>query len=170
MASTKQRANLPKDAAKGKHFGIVVSRYHEEISQQLLGGAIETLESLAAKSADIVTVWVPGSFEIPFAAQLMAQHQTVDAILCLGVIIKGETQHDQYIAQEVANGIAQVGRHSGIPAVFGVLTTETLDQAKARAGGAHSHKGVEAAETAIAMVQVVEQMKSGKKKTSGSGG
>jgi 6,7-dimethyl-8-ribityllumazine synthase len=170
MASTKQRANLPKDAAKGKHFGIVVSRSHEEISKALLTGATETLENLGAKTADITTVWVPGSFEIPYAAHLLAQHQTLDAILCPGVIIKGETQHDQYIAQEVAGGISQTGRHAGIPVVFGVLTTDTVEQAKARAGGAHGHKGIEAAETAVAMIDVTEQIKTGKKKSTGSVG
>src|SRR5882762_4099550 len=129
MVSSKQRANLPKDAAKGKHIGIVVSRYHEEITQVLLEGATSTLESYGAKGGDINTIWVPGSFEIPFATHLMAQHQQLDAILCLGVIIKGETLHDQYIAKEVATGIAQISRVAGIPVVFGVLTTDTVEQA-----------------------------------------
>src|SRR5258708_29581110 len=96
---------------------------------------METLDSLGAKEADVSTVWVPGSFEIPFAAHAVAQHQEVDAILCLGVIIKGETRHDQYIASEVARGISNVGYASNIPVIFGVLTTETQEQAKARAGG-----------------------------------
>jgi len=148
----------------------VISRYHEEISKALLSGAMSALESYGAKAEDIQIVWVPGSFEIPFAAQLMAQHLTLDAILCLGVIIKGETTHDQYIAKEVATGIAQLSRVAGIPVVFGVLTTDTVEQAKARAGGARGDKGIEAAETAIAMIQVVEQIKNGKKKSSGNVG
>ena len=170
MAATKQKANLPKNAAQGKRFAIIVSRYHEEIVKELLSGAIETLESLGAKNADIATIWVPGSFEIPLAAHAVAQNQKMDAILCIGVIIKGETNHDQYIAQEVARGIANVGHAASLPVVFGVLTTETVEQAKARAGGARGHKGVEAAETAVAMIQVLEQIKSGGKKSPGSVG
>src|SRR3954463_7607925 len=159
MVANKQKLNLPKNAAQGKRFAIVASRYHEEITEELVTGAAKTLESLGAKDADISTIWVPGSFEIPLAAHAVAQHQKVDAILCLGVIIKGETRHDQYIAQEVARGISGVAHASGLPVVFGVLTTETVEQAKARAGGTKGHKGVEAAETAVAMIQVLEQIK-----------
>src|SRR5258708_34259693 len=125
---------------------------------------METLDSLGAKEADVSPVWVPGSFEIPLAAHDVAQHQKVDAILCLGVIIKGETRHDQYIAQEVARGISGVAHTSGLPVVFGVLTTDTVEQAKARAGGSKGHKGIEAAETAVSMILVVEQDKTGTKK------
>jgi len=170
MVSSKHKADLSKTSAQGKRFAIVASRYHEEIIQELQVGAVKTLESLGAKAADISTVWVPGSFEIPFAAHAVAQHQEVDAIVCLGVIIKGETHHDQYIASEVARGIANVGYQSNIPVVFGVLTTETLEQAKARAGGSKGHKGIEAAETAVTMIQVLEQIKSGKKKSTGGVG
>jgi 6,7-dimethyl-8-ribityllumazine synthase len=170
MVASRSKTNLPKNAAQGKRFAIVASRYHEDIIEDLLSGATETLQSLGAKPGDIETVWVPGSFEIPFAAHVVAQHQKVDAILCLGVIIKGETRHDQYIAHEVARGVAQVGHASGIPVIFGVLTTETLDQAKARAGGTRGHKGVEAAESAVAMIRVVEQIKGGVKKPTGSVG
>jgi 6,7-dimethyl-8-ribityllumazine synthase len=170
MASTKQKSNLPKNAAQGKRFAIVASRYNEDIAKTLWEGAQSALEALGAKADDIQTVWVPGSFEIPFAAHQVAQHTQVDAIVCLGVIIKGETRHDEYIAHEVARGISQVGHASGIPVIFGVLTTETLEQAKARAGGAHGHKGVEAAEAAVAMILVAEQIKGGGKKTYGGVG
>ena len=170
MTASKQKAAIAKNAAQGKRFAIVASRYHDEIVKDLVAGASETLESLGAKSADISTVWVPGSFEIPFAAHAVAQYQKVDAIVCLGVILKGETRHDRYIAQEVARGISQVGHAAGIPVAFGVLTTETLEQAKARAGGARGHKGVEAAETAVQMIHVLEEIKGEKKKTSGSVG
>src|SRR4051794_33204261 len=142
MVTSKSKSTLPKTAAQGKRFALVVSRYHDDIVQDLVTGARESLESYGAKATDIQTVWVPGSFEIPLAAHAVAQYQKVDAIVCLGVIIKGETRHDQYIAQEVARGISQVGHVSGIPVIFGVLTTETLEQAKARAGGAKGHKGV----------------------------
>src|SRR5262245_21683884 len=132
MVSAKQKSNLPKNAAQGKRFAIVASRYHEDLVKSLEEGAIETLTSLGAKAGDIQTYWVPGSFEIPFTAHLIAQQQQVDAILCLGIIIKGETRHDEYIAREVARGVSAVGHSSGLPVIFGVLTTETLEQAKAR--------------------------------------
>ncbi len=170
MVSSKSKTPLPKNAAQGKRFAIVASRYHPDIIETLVDGAMETLESLGAKEADVSTVWVPGSFEIPLAAHAVAQHQKVDAILCLGVIIKGETRHDQYIAQEVARGISGVAHTSGLPVVFGVLTTDTVEQAKARAGGSKGHKGIEAAETAVSMILVLEQIKAGTKKSSGSVG
>ena len=171
MVASKHKADLSKTSAQGKRFAIVASRYHEDIIKELLDGTVKTLESLGAKATDISTVWVPGSFEIPFAAHAVAQHQEVDAIICLGVIIKGETRHDRYIASEVARGISHVGVQSNIPVVFGVLTTETLEQAKARAGGSKGHKGIEAAETAVTMIQVLEEIKSGdKKKTLGGVG
>jgi 6,7-dimethyl-8-ribityllumazine synthase len=170
MATSKTKSTLPKNAAQGKRFAIVAARYHEDLIQKLLAGATKTLESLGAKPADISTVWVPGSFEIPFAAHAVAQHQKVDAIICLGVIIKGETKHDQYIASEVARGISSVGHASGIPTIFGVLTTETEEQAKARTGGVHGHKGVEAAEAAVSMIHVLEQIKGSEKKPSGNVG
>jgi 6,7-dimethyl-8-ribityllumazine synthase len=170
MVASKQKLNLPKNAAEGKRFAIVASRYHEEITEELVKGAAKTLESLGAKESDISTVWVPGSFEIPLAAHAVAQHQKVDAVLCLGVIIKGETRHDQYIAQEVARGISAIAHAMSMPVVFGVLTTETLEQAKARAGGSKGHKGIEAAETAVSMIQVLDHIKGGGKKTGGSVG
>src|SRR5258706_14847333 len=123
---SKSKTSIAKNAAVGKRFGVVAARYNEDLTQELLDGAVETLKDYGAKADDIQTVWVPGSFEIPLAAHAMAQYQKVDAIVCLGVIIKGETKHDQYIAQEVAHGISQVAHASGIPVVFGVLTTETL--------------------------------------------
>lgn len=171
MVSTpKSKSSLPKNSAQGKRFALVVSRYHEDIVKKLYDGAVETLQSFGAKEADLLTFWVPGSFEIPLAAHAVAQHQKVDAIVCLGVIVKGETHHDRYIAQEVARGVSQVGHLTGTPTVFGVLTTETLEQAKARAGGARGHKGVEAAETAVAMVQLLEQIKGDVKKSASNVG
>ena len=170
MVSSKYKSDLSKTSAQGKRFAVIASRYHEDIIKELLDGAVKTLESLGAKATDISTVWVPGSFEIPLAAQAVAQHQQLDAIICLGVIIKGETRHDRVIASEVARGIAQVGHQANIPVIFGVLTTETVEQAKARAGGSKGHKGIEAAETAVTMIRTLEQIKSGKKKTSGSVG
>jgi 6,7-dimethyl-8-ribityllumazine synthase len=170
MAAAKQKSNLTKTAAQGKRFAIVAARYNEEITKDLVSGATSTLESLGAKGTDITVIWVPGSFEIPFAAHAIAQHHQVDAILCLGVIIKGETRHDEVIAAEVARGIAAVGHAGNLPVVFGVLTTGTLEQARARSGGAKGHKGIEAAETAVEMIQIFEQIKAGAKRPSGGVG
>ena len=164
MTASQRKLTLPKDAAAGKHFAIVVSRYHEELTQELLNGAQNALKALGAKDDDLSSFWVPGAFEIPSAARAICQHRDVDAIICLGVILKGETPHNAYIAHEVARGIAQIHAATGIPATFGVLTADTPDQAKARAGGAKGNKGAEAAEAAVAMVHLLEEIKKEPKK------
>ncbi len=164
------KLKLDKAAAQGKRFVIIASRYHEDLTAKLQEGAVDTLMSYGAKAEDISTYWVPGAFEIPAAARLAAQHQSMDAILCLGIILKGETSHNHYIASEVARGIAQIHATSGIPAVFGVLTPETLEQAKARAGGPKGNKGVESAEAALAMIEVFSQIKQEAKKKNKSVG
>jgi 6,7-dimethyl-8-ribityllumazine synthase len=146
--------SLQPNAAKGKKFAIVVSRYHEELTLELHRGALEALKKWGAAPEDVRTVWVPGAFELPLTARALS-HLEFDAIICLGIIIKGETQHDQYIATEVARGISGVGLSAGIPVLFGVLTTQTMEQAKARCGGDHGHKGIEAAEAAVAMVGIL---------------
>jgi len=161
--------DLPKNAAEGKRFGIVVSRYHEELTTLLLEGAVETLEDLGARKTDIDIAWVPGAFEIPLAARALSTHSP-DAILCLGIVIKGETTHDEYIAREVAHGIAMIGQASGIPVMFGVLTTQTIEQAKARCGGTKGNKGVEAAEGAVTMIHTLEQIKKGSNRSAKSVG
>lgn len=158
MAGVKQKSTVNKNVAQGKRFGIVVSRYHEEWTRELLDGAVKALQDLGAAKDDILHAWVPGSFEIPLAARAMLQHQ-YDAVICLGIIVKGETSHDEYIAREAARGISQLSQTSGVPVIFGVLTTQTLEQAKARCGGAKGHKGVEAAEAAVEMLQVLEGIK-----------
>ena len=168
--SMKQTLPLPKDAAQGKRFAIVASRYHEEITQELLAGALSALKSFGARPEDIYTVWVPGAFEIPLAARACTQHQSVDAVICLGVIIKGETSHNEYIARETAQGIAQLGYQTGIPIIFGVLTPDTVEQALARAGGKKGNKGIEAAEAAVSMIQALEQIKKDSPKPSKSVG
>ena len=164
------KLKISKNAAQGKRFAIIVSSYHESLTVKLQEGAEETLKSYGAKADDISTYWVPGAFEIPAAARQVVQHQTVDAILCLGIILKGETTHNKYIAREVARGIAQIHAGSGVPAIFGVLTPDTLEQAKARSGGSKENKGVEAAEAAIAMIDVLNEIKQGSKKPNKSVG
>lgn len=158
MVTAKPKSAPAKDAALGKTFGVVVSRYHEELTQKLLDGALETLKSYGAKADQIHTVWVPGSFEIPLAARALASHE-LDAVICLGIVIKGETPHNEYIAREAARGVSSVALSSGVPVIFGVLTTLNVDQAKARCGGEHGHKGVEAAEAALQMVHILSGIK-----------
>jgi 6,7-dimethyl-8-ribityllumazine synthase len=164
MVSSKSKSPLNPNAAAGKRFAIVVSRYHEELTEKLLSGALDTLKNFGARPEDILTTWVPGAFEIPMAARAISQNQEVDGIICLGVILKGETTHNEYIAREVARGIALIHQASGIPATFGVLTPDTLEQAQARSGGSVGNKGAEAAEAAVAMVQLLAEIKTGPKK------
>ncbi len=164
------KLKLPKNAAQGKRFALVVSRYHEELTSKLQEAAVGTLKDLGAKADDIATYWVPGAFEIPAAARMVLQHQTVDAIICLGIILKGETTHNEFIAHEVARGISTIHATSGIPAIFGVLTPDTLEQAKARSGGSKGNKGEEAAEAAVAMIQLANEIKQGSTKQNKSVG
>lgn len=145
--------------AKGKRFGVVVSRFNEFISSKLLEGACDTLVKHGVKESDVSTVWVPGSFEIPMLAKKMASSGKYDAIICLGTIIRGETPHFDYIASEAAKGIAKVAMDSDIPCVFGVLTTDNIEQAVDRAGTKSGNKGRDAARTAIEMCSLYEAIK-----------
>ena len=169
MTATASKPVLPKDAAAGKRFAIVVSRYHEELTQELAKGAEGALKALGAKDEDLSFFWVPGAFEIPSAARAVSQLRDVSAIICLGVILKGETSHNEVLAHEVARGISQIHAATGIPATFGVLTPDTLEQAKARCGGARGNKGTEAAEAAVAMVLLLEDIKQKPKKNKSVG-
>lgn len=170
MTAAKAKTVLSKTAAQGKRFALVVSSYHIELTQALHDGALEALKGCGAKSDDVRSFWVPGAFEIPMAARAISAAHEVDAIICLGVILKGETPHNDYIAREVARGISQIHAATGIPATFGVLTPDTLDQAKARIGGAKGNKGVEAAEAAVAMIQLLAEIKEGARKQNKSVG
>jgi len=170
MVASKSKSHLAKNAAEGKHIAIVISRYHEDIAQKLLEGAQDALKNLGAKSEDVIVYWVPGAFEIPMAARAVVHHHEMDAVIGLGVIVKGETPHNDYIAREVARGISQIHAASGVPATFGVLTADNLDQAKARAGGSKGDKGAEAAEAAVAMLVLLAEIKQGPKKKSNSVG
>lgn len=137
--------------AKGKTFGIVVSRFNELISSKLLEGAVDTLVQHGVNEKDVAVVWVPGSFEIPMLAKRMADSGNYDAVICLGAIIRGETPHFDFIASEAAKGIAKIGMESKTPCIFGVITTDNLEQALDRAGTKSGNKGREAAKTAIEM-------------------
>ena len=135
--------------AKGKKFGIVVSRFNEFISSKLLEGAIDTLQQHGVNEEDISVVWVPGSFETPVLANKMAKSKKYDAVVCLGAIIRGETPHFDFIAAEAAKGVAKVAMDNNIPCVFGIITTDNLEQALDRAGTKSGNKGRDAAVTAI---------------------
>ncbi len=135
--------------AKGKKFGIIVSRFNEFVSSKLLEGAEDTLVRLGAGSDDISVAWVPGAFELPMAAKRMVSSGKYDAVICLGAIIRGETSHYDLIAAESAKGIASVAMEAQIPCVFGVITADNLDQAIDRAGTKSGNKGREAAMTAV---------------------
>ncbi|MDH5174565.1 MAG: 6,7-dimethyl-8-ribityllumazine synthase [Elusimicrobiota bacterium] len=144
--------------AKGKNFGIVVSRFNEFISQKLLDGALDVLRRHDADEDRIEIFWVPGSFEIPWAARKMALSKKYDAILCLGAVIRGDTPHFDYIASEVAKGIAQTSLSTGVPTLFGIITADNLEQAIERAGAKAGNKGAQAALSAIEMVNLLPMM------------
>lgn len=143
-------------SAKGKSFHIVVGRFNELIGSKLLEGAKDALLRHGASEDALSLTWVPGAFEIPLVAKKIAQKQDVDAIICLGAVIRGNTPHFDYVASEVTKGIAQVSLDTGTPVVFGVLTTDTIEQALERAGTKAGNKGFEAAMTAIEMADVLD--------------
>lgn len=147
-------------------FGIVVSQWNHDITDALLAGAKETLLKAKVKEENIEILSVPGSFELPWGARQLMKADKKDAIICLGCIIQGETRHDEYIASAVSNGIMQLSIMSGLPVIFGVLTTNTPEQAKERAGGSHGNKGAEAAATALQMAKI-RKGESGEKKKIG---
>ena len=149
------KVHAGKMVAKGKNFGIVVSRFNEFISQKLLDGALDVLRRQDADEDRIEIFWVPGSFEIPFMAKKMALSKKYDAILCLGAVIRGDTPHFDYIASQVARGIAQTSLTTGVPALFGIITADNLEQAIERAGTKAGNKGADAALSAIEMVNLV---------------
>lgn len=141
--------------AEGKRFGIVVSRFNDFITEKLLGGALDALIRTGAKEADIQIVKVPGAFEIPLAAKKAAQSNRYDAVICLGAVIRGATPHFDYVCAEVSKGVAQVGLDSGVPVIFGVLTTDTVEQAIERAGTKSGNKGWQAAMSAVEMANLM---------------
>jgi 6,7-dimethyl-8-ribityllumazine synthase len=140
--------------ASGLKFGIVVTRYNEFITNKLLDGAIDCLTRHDAQSEDIAVVWVPGAFEIPLALKIMAKSNKYNALICLGSVMKGETSHNEYITNEVIKGVAKINLDFDIPAAFGVITPDTLEQAIERAGTKLGNKGWDAALTAIEMANL----------------
>jgi 6,7-dimethyl-8-ribityllumazine synthase len=144
--------------SKGKTYGIVVSRFNEFISSKLLGGAIDALTRHGVTDDEITVAWAPGSFEIPVVIKKMVQSKKYDAIIALGAVIRGSTPHFDYVAAEASKGVAQVGLEAGIPVLFGILTTDTIEQAVERAGTKAGNKGFDAAMGAIEMVSLMEQL------------
>jgi len=143
----------------GLRIAVVVSRFHESITSSLLAAAVRTLKEHGCNDDKVDRFDVPGAFEIPFLAKKLAESGCYDAILCLGCVIRGETPHFDYICQWAAHGIGQVGLETGVPTVFGVLTTDTVEQASARSSNDAANKGVEAARSAIELVGLVQRLK-----------
>ena len=141
--------------AGGLRFGIVISRFNEFVTSRLLGGAKDALIRHNATEDKLTTVWVPGSWELPLAAKALVQSGQYDAVICLGCVIRGQTPHHEYIAAETSKGLAQVSLESGVPIGFGVLTTDTIEQAIERAGSKSGNKGADAALSAIEMANLL---------------
>ena len=144
--------------SKGKKYGLVVARFNEFISSKLLGGAMDALTRHGVTDEEVTVTWVPGAFEIPVVVRKMAGSGTFDAVIALGAVIRGGTPHFDYVANEVSKGVAQVALQTGVPVLFGVLTTDTIEQAVERAGTKSGNKGFDAAIAAIEMANLMEQL------------
>jgi 6,7-dimethyl-8-ribityllumazine synthase len=145
-------------SAEGLRIGIVVSRFNEFITSRLLAGALDALKRHGGNHDAIDIAWVPGAFEIPLAAQRMADSKRYDAIICLGAIIRGATPHFDFVAAEASKGIAKIGLDTGVPTIFGVVTTDTIEQAIERAGTKAGNKGWDAAISAMEMAQLFRNL------------
>jgi 6,7-dimethyl-8-ribityllumazine synthase len=147
--------------ASDMRVAIVAARFNGDVTNLLLEGARDELGHHGLDAAAVPVVWVPGAFEIPLTAKRLAESGELDAVICLGAVIRGDTLHFDYVAGECASGIARVALDTGVPVAFGVLTTDDLDQALARAGGAEGNKGAESAATAVEMVDLFRQLGKG---------
>ena len=145
-------------APKGMKVGIVASRFNEIIVTKLLGGAVDGLVRHGVEAENITAAWVPGAFEIPAVASRMAKSGTYDAVICVGAVIRGDTSHYDYVCNEVSKGIAHVSLETGVPVLFGILTTENIEQAISRAGSKSGNKGYDCALSAIEMVNLLSQL------------
>ena len=149
-----------KVVAQGIRVGIVAARFNEFITSKLVGGALDGLKRHDVKEEDIHVAWVPGAFEIPLIASKMAKSKKYDAVICVGAVIRGSTSHYDYVCSEVSKGIANVSLNSDIPVMFGVLTTDNIEQAIERAGSKAGNKGYECATGAIEMVNLIRALES----------
>ena len=152
------RTHVGKLIGTGLKVAMVVSRFNEFITSKLLSGAIDALTRHGVSDGDVDVIWVPGSFEIPLGAQKVAASGRFDAVICLGAVIRGQTPHFEYIAAEAAKGVAQVAMSTGVPTVFGVITSDTLEQAIERAGTKSGNKGADAALSAIEMANLFKEL------------
>ena len=144
--------------AEGQRIGIVAGRFNEFITSKLLGGAMDAFKRHGGSEENIDLVWVPGAFELPLVAKKMAETGRYDAVVCLGAVIRGATPHFDMVANETTKGIASVGLQTGVPVIFGVLTTDSIEQAVERAGTKAGNKGFEAVATAIEMINLLKQI------------
>ena len=144
--------------AKGLKFGIIIGRFNEFIGGKLLSGALDGLKRHGVEDSEIEIAWVPGAFEIPLIAKKLAKSGKYDAVICLGAVIRGSTPHFDYVSSEVSKGIASVSLDTEVPVIFGVLTTDTIEQAIERAGTKAGNKGYDAAVTAIEMANLLKQL------------
>ncbi|HUQ93198.1 MAG TPA: 6,7-dimethyl-8-ribityllumazine synthase [Bryobacteraceae bacterium] len=145
--------------AKGLRFAIVVSRFNSIITDRLLGGALDGLRRTGCQDEDITVVWVPGSWELPITARTLAEQKQYDGIICLSAVIRGDTPHFDYVAGEAAKGLGNIASQMGVPVAFGVLTTNTVEQAIDRAGAKHGNKGFDAAMTAVEMANLLRKLR-----------
>ncbi|MBN2831604.1 MAG: 6,7-dimethyl-8-ribityllumazine synthase [Candidatus Omnitrophica bacterium] len=145
--------------AKGKKFGIVASRFNDFMTKELVSGCTDTLLRHGVLEQDLTITWVPGAFEIPLVAEKMAKSKSYDAVICLGTVIRGATPHFDYIASEVAKGIARASSETGLPVIFGIITADTIEQAVERSGTKDGNKGRDAALSAIEMANILEKIK-----------
>ena len=145
--------------AKGKTFGLIASRFNDFMTKELVSGCIDALLRHGADEKDITLTWAPGAFEVPLVAQKMAQTKSFDALICLGTVIRGATPHFDYIASEVAKGVAKVSLDSGVPVIFGIITADSIEQAVERSGSKDGNKGKDAALSAIEMANLTKQIK-----------
>jgi 6,7-dimethyl-8-ribityllumazine synthase len=154
----------PLTAGAGRRFAVIVSRFNEPVTGRLRDGAVAALSEAGVAAADVEEFWVPGAFELPQAARAVGDTGRFDALVCLGCVIRGETPHFEYISAAVAHGLMQASGDTGIPMAFGVLTTDTLDQAQARSGAGRSNKGFEAAAAALEMAALVRRLRPGERR------
>jgi 6,7-dimethyl-8-ribityllumazine synthase len=147
--------------ARGMRIAVVAGRFNEHITQPLLDGALETLAAQGLDARCVPVSWVPGAFEIPLVAKRLAASGTVDAVVCLGAVIRGDTPHFEFVARACADGIARAALDTGVPIAFGVLTTDDEAQARERTGGTAGNKGAEAASTALEMVALLRDLPGG---------
>jgi 6,7-dimethyl-8-ribityllumazine synthase len=144
--------------AGGMRVAVVASRFNDDVTKLLLEGALQALAGMGLDPDSVPVVWVPGAFEIPLVAKQLAESGELDAVICVGAVIRGETPHFDFVAGECAAGISRVALDTGVPIAFGVLTTDDREQAFARAGGTEGNKGAEAAATAVEMVDLLGQL------------